>query len=60
MNLNLNGRRALITGSTAGLGEATARLLAATMAKPAAGKQIGVSSFLADNAVIGVGMVLLF
>lgn len=28
MNLNLNERRALITGSTAGLGEATARLLA--------------------------------
>ncbi|WP_338704105.1 SDR family NAD(P)-dependent oxidoreductase (plasmid) [Streptomyces sp. Q6] len=29
MELNLNGRRALITGSSAGLGEATAKLLAA-------------------------------
>ncbi|MFI9834540.1 SDR family NAD(P)-dependent oxidoreductase [Streptomyces sp. NPDC051913] len=29
MDLNLNGRRALVTGSSAGLGEATAKLLAA-------------------------------
>jgi 3-oxoacyl-[acyl-carrier protein] reductase len=29
MNLNLNGKRALVTGSSAGLGEATAKLLAA-------------------------------
>lgn len=29
MNLDLLGKRALITGSSAGLGEATARLLAA-------------------------------
>ncbi|MGW9032938.1 SDR family NAD(P)-dependent oxidoreductase, partial [Streptomyces sp. NPDC055722] len=29
MNLNLTGKRALVTGSSAGLGEATAKLLAA-------------------------------
>ncbi|MGY0489380.1 SDR family NAD(P)-dependent oxidoreductase [Streptomyces sp. WG-D5] len=29
MNLNLNGKRALVTGSSSGLGEATAKLLAA-------------------------------
>ncbi|GAA1646785.1 Ig-like domain-containing protein [Catellatospora bangladeshensis] len=39
---------------------ATATATFTTMAKPPASKQVGVSSFLADNAVIGVGMVLIF
>jgi 3-oxoacyl-[acyl-carrier protein] reductase len=33
MNLNLTGKRALVTGSNSGLGEATARLLAAEGAR---------------------------
>ena len=52
MDLQLNGRRALITGSTSGLGEATARLLAAEGAEVVVhGRNADRAQEIADSIV---------
>ncbi|GAA0517373.1 3-oxoacyl-ACP reductase [Paractinoplanes deccanensis] len=60
MDLQLTGRRALVTGSTSGLGEATARLLAAEGASVVihgrdAGRARAVADSIGPNASVAIG-----